>query len=157
MPSDDKRIAASEAMVRRRFAELDAGNISILDELFAPSYLLYFPGLAKPMSLETTKRFYKLLYAAFPDLRHTIIEQVSAGDQVVTRWKARGTHRGAWMGVEPTRKRVVFGGINIYTIIDGKFIASQVNWDILGILQQVGAVKARIVVPASTKRTEKAR
>ncbi len=141
MPKESNQIKVNEAMVRRRFAELDKGNIGILDELFAPSYKLNLPGFGKPMSLATTKRFYQMFYGAFAGLRHQIIEQVSAGDQVVTRWSARGTHKGEWMGVAPTGKRVSFTGINIYTINKGKFVSSFVNWDLLGILQQVGAVK----------------
>jgi predicted ester cyclase len=143
MPKDSNRSEANEAMVRRRFAELDKGNIGILDELFTPSYKLNLPGFGKPMSLAATKRFYQLFYGAFAGLRHEIIEQISAGDQVVTRWTARGTHKGEWMGVAPTGKRVSFTGINIYTINKGKFVSSHVNWDLLGILRQIGGVEAR--------------
>ncbi len=82
MPMDVK---ASAAMVRRRFAELDKKNFGILDELFVPSYALNLPGMPKPLDLDATKDFYHLLYTAFPDLKHKIIEQVSAGNKVVTR------------------------------------------------------------------------
>ena len=105
------------------------------------------------MNLATAKRFYQFLYSAFAGLRHNIIEQVSAGDQVVTRWTARGTHKGTWMGVKPTGKRVAFSGINIYTIAGGKFVASHVNWDLLGILQQISGVKARLNIPALARAT----
>ncbi len=142
MPNNTKSIEASNDMVRRRFAELDKGNFGILDELFAPSYKLNLPGYGKPMRLAETKRFYQSLYGAFAGLRHNIIEQVSAGNQVVMRWTARGTHKGIWMGVKPTGRRVSFSGINIYTIDGGKFVSSHVNWDLLGILQQIGGVKA---------------
>jgi predicted ester cyclase len=138
---------ANEALVRRRFAELDKRNFAILDELFDPSYVLHFAGAAAPLDLEATKRFYGLLYAAFPDLRHTIVEQVSAGDKVVTRWTARGTHRGEWMGVPAAGGRVAFTGINIYTIAGGKFTASHVNWDMLGLAHQIGAAAPRLEVP----------
>src|SRR5258708_523556 len=138
MPNDTNWIEANEEMVRRRFVELDKGNFGILDELFAPSYKLNLPGLGKPMRLAAAKRFYQLLYEAFAGLRHNIIEQVSANNQVVTRWTARGTHKGVWMGVKPTGRRVSFSGINIYTIDGGRFVSSHVNCDLLGILQQIG-------------------
>jgi predicted ester cyclase len=145
MPDDMSAIQANEAMVRRRFAELDKGNFGILDELFDPSYKLNLPGFGKPMNLAASKRFYQTLYGAFAGLQHNIIDQVSAGNQVVTRWTARGTHRGAWMGVKPTGKRVSFSGINIYTIREGMFVSSEVNWDLLGILQQIGGLKASVI------------
>jgi predicted ester cyclase len=151
MSNDTNCIDANKDMVRRRFAELDKGNFGILDELFAPSYKLNLPGFGKPMSLAATRRFYQLLYGAFAGLRHNIIEQVSADNQVVTRWTARGTHKGVWMGVKPTGRRVSFSGINIYTIDGGKFVSSYVNWDLLGILQQIGGVKVRPGTAASAR------
>jgi steroid delta-isomerase-like uncharacterized protein len=140
-------VEANETLVRRRFAELDKHNFAVFDEMFDPSYVLHFPGIPTPMNLETTKRFYRLLYAAFPDLRHDIIEQVSARDKVVTRWTAQGTHRGAWMGIPATGKRITLTGINIYRIAGGKLSESNVNWDMLGLLQQLNAVTLRLQVP----------
>ena len=132
---------AYEQMVRRRFAELDKRNFAVLDEMFDPGYRLNFPTAATPLSLDDTKRFYRALYAAFPDLTHTITEQISARDKVVTRWFAQGTHRGTWMGVAATGKTVSLAGINIYTVKNGKLAESHVQWDLLGLLQQLGAVK----------------
>src|SRR5215468_3311538 len=106
-------VADNEAMVRRRFRELDKKNFAILDELFDRAYVLHCPGIPSPMKLGTTKQFYEMLYSGFPDLRHTIAEQVSAGNKVVTRWTARGTHRGSWMGVVATGKAISLTGINI--------------------------------------------
>ena len=131
--------AVNAAMVRRRFRELDKGNLAILDELFDSAYLLHFPGISAPLNLAATKRFYQILYSGFPGLRHTILEQVSARNKVVTRWTASGTHRGDWMGIKATGKRVTFSGINIYTLRRGRLAESQVNWDILGLAQQIGA------------------
>ena len=130
-----------EQMVRRRFAELDKGNFAVLDEMFDPGYRLNFPTATTPLSLDATKRFYRALYAAFPDLTHTITEQISARDKVVTRWIAHGTHRGTWMGVAGTGKTISLAGINIYTVKNGKLTESHVQWDLLGLLQQLGAVK----------------
>ena len=91
-----------------------------------------------------TKRFYGILYAAFPDLRHTVVEQISTRNKVVTRWTARGTHRADWMGIAATGKRVSFGGINIYTVRRGRLAESHVNWDILGLAQQLSATSFRL-------------
>lgn len=140
-------VEANETLVRRRFVELDKQNFAVFDEMFDPSYVLHFPGIPTPMNLETTMRFYRLLYAAFPDLQHNIIEQISARDKVVTRWAAQGTHRGAWMGIPATGTRIILTGINIYTITGGKLSESNVNWDMLGLMQQLNAVTLRLQVP----------
>lgn len=150
--NEKSSVKANEAMVRRRFTELDKKNFGILDELFDPSYLLHFPGVSRPMDLGTTRRFYEALYSAFPDLKHDIAEQVSDGNKVVTRWTARGTHRGEWMGVAPTGKAITLTGINIYTVSRGKLSQSHVTWDILGLLQQIGAVTKMEIPGGSGKK-----
>jgi len=129
-----------EALVRYRFQELDRDNFNVLDEIFDPTYQLNLPGFPGPLSLAATKRLYQALYQGFPDLKHNILEQVSAGDQAVTRWTAAGTHRGTFMGIAPTGKPISFSGINIYTIDNSKFVQSQVNWDLLTLFEQIGAV-----------------
>jgi steroid delta-isomerase-like uncharacterized protein len=144
MPMDPK---ASAAMVRRRFAELDKKNFGILDELFVPSYVLSLPSMPKPLDLDATKDFYAALYTAFPDLKHKIIEQISAGNKVVTRWEATGTHRAEFMGIAATRRKITLTGINIYTLTRGKLSASHVNWDMLSLMQQIGAVSQRLALP----------
>jgi steroid delta-isomerase-like uncharacterized protein len=128
-----------KALVRRRFEALDQGNFKVLDEIFQPSYQLNVPGIAGPLSLDATRRLYQMMYQGFPDLKHDIIEQVAAEDKVVTRWVATGTHKGSFMGVAPTGKSVQYAGINIYTINNRKFAESQVNWDLLSLLRQIGA------------------
>ena len=136
-----------KALVRRRFEELDRRNFSILDELFSDKYVLNFPSAERPLSLEQTKRLYEALYHAFPDLEHTIEDQIADGDKVVTRWIARGTHRGELMGIEPTERAIDFGGINIYRLDGDKLTESHVSWDIHGLLQQLGAVPEKPVFP----------
>jgi steroid delta-isomerase-like uncharacterized protein len=153
MTGTESSIKANEKMVRRRFAELDKRNFAILDELFRGSYLLHFPGLSAPLDLERTKLFYRALYSGFPDLQHTIVEQISARNKVVTRWTARGTHRGEWMGIPATGKRITFTGINIYTVARGKLAQSHVNWDMLGVMQQLGAVTHHLQTPGKASQT----
>jgi steroid delta-isomerase-like uncharacterized protein len=141
-----------KALVRRRFEELDRRNVSILDEMFTKDYVLNFPSAHRPLSLEQTKQLYEALYDAFPDLRHTIEDQIAEGDRVVTRWVARGTHRGELMGIEPTEREIEFGGINIYRLDGDKLTESHVTWDIRGLLQQLGAAPEKPVFPADLLR-----
>jgi len=144
MPMDAK---TSQAMVRRRFAELDKKNFGVFDEMFAGSYRLNLPGMPKALDLDGTKDFYYMLYTAFPDLKHKIVEQISAGNKVVTRWEATGTHRAAFMGIAPTQSKVTFTGINIYTLTRGKLSQSHVNWDMLSLMQQIGTDAPRLALP----------
>jgi steroid delta-isomerase-like uncharacterized protein len=137
---------ANKALVAKRFAELDKGNLGVLDEMFAPDYVLHFPGVEKPLDLDRTKEFYATLYSALPDLTHTIVEQVAEGDKVVTRWTARGTHKGDLMGRGATGTTIVFTGINIYRIANGKLAESHVNWDVISVAHQLGLIDRNSLV-----------
>jgi hypothetical protein len=48
------------------------------------------------------------------------------------------------MGIRGTGKQITLEGINIYTLTRGKLSESHVNWDMLGLLQQLGVVSHRL-------------
>jgi predicted ester cyclase len=77
---------------------------------------------------------------AFPDLELTIEDQVAEGDEVVTRFTARGTHRGELMGIPPTGRKVVVTGISIDRLVNGKTVESWTNYDVLSMMQQLGII-----------------
>jgi predicted ester cyclase len=78
-------------------------------------------------------------------------DQIAEGDRVVTRFTSRGTHKARFMGVEATGRELIWTGITIDHIVGGKIVESWANWDMLGMLQQLGIV----VLPdgAQTGRT----
>ena len=89
---------------------------------------------------ENVKRYAAMLRVAFPDLHQTIEEQIAEGDKVAYRWTARGTHQGELMGLAPTGNRVLFTGISIARLSEGKIEEIWENYDALGMMQQIGAV-----------------
>lgn len=64
------------------------------------------------------------------------------GDKAVTRWTFSGTHKGQFQNMPPTGKQVVMSGITIFRITNSKIIEGWNNPDLLGLLQQLGAVPA---------------
>ena len=88
---------------------------------------------------------------AFPDLKLTVDDTVSEKDKLVVAWTMTGTHKGEFLGIPATNKKVTFSGITINQIAGGKFIESTVIWDGLGVLKQFGIalpVKYEMVVPS---------
>ena len=140
-------------LVRRRFEELDRGNFDVLDELFSPEYQLHPGDESKALSLDETKDLYRRLYHAFPDLKHTLEDQLADGNKVVTRWTAAGTHERDFLGVEATGESVAFSGINVYTVDDGQFVRSDVSWDLLPVLQQLEVVRQGASVFDAARRS----
>jgi predicted ester cyclase len=58
----------------------------------------------------------------------------------VTRFEGGGVHRGVFMGVAPTGKTVTWTGISIDRFVDGKIVERWTEINVLGVLQQLGAV-----------------
>ncbi len=132
----------NKAIVRRFLEAVDTGDIAILDEFVAPNYNDHnpppYPGLAP--GLEGAKQAFALSLAAFSDFHHTIHDQIAAGDKVVTRITAYGTHTGELIGIPPTGKQVTMTGIAIHRIANGKLVEHWAQIDAFGLLQQLGAI-----------------
>jgi steroid delta-isomerase-like uncharacterized protein len=128
----------------RRFIQesFNEGNLSLVDELFASDYVLHDPASSEEeiRGPEGMKGFVQMYQSAFPDTDLTVEDQVAEGDDVVTRWRGRGTHQGELFGVPPSGNRVEVTGITVDRFSGGKFAESWTNYDALGLMQQIGAV-----------------
>jgi steroid delta-isomerase-like uncharacterized protein len=129
------------ATTQRFFDEVwNEGKLDVVDELFAPEYVGHPSGPEETVrGPEGVKTYVGGLRAGVPDLTLTIEDQVVDGDKVATRWTARGTHSGALLGIQPTGRAAVVTGITIQRIGDaGRIVEGWTNWDMLGMLQQLG-------------------
>ena len=91
---------------------------------------------------EGAKQFVTMFRTAFPDLHFTIEDQIAEGDMVVTRWTARGTHRGDFQGVLATGREIRLTGTDIDRMTNGKVVECWAHVDELGLMQQLGVIKA---------------
>ena len=66
--------------------------------------------------------------------------QVAEGDIVATWWTMRGTHRGAWGGIQPTHKAITLHGVNIQKIRDGRIVEQWGAANTLEALLEIGAI-----------------
>ncbi|MGI9149675.1 MAG: ester cyclase [Chloroflexota bacterium] len=58
----------------------------------------------------------------------------------MNRWTGRGTHQGNFMGVPPTGSPVTISSIDVYRLSGGKIAEEGASADLLGVLQQIGAM-----------------
>jgi len=56
----------------------------------------------------------------FSGIQITVQEMVAEGDKVAIWWAFRGTHRGDFAGVPATGKTIEYGGVDLYTVVNGK-------------------------------------
>jgi ketosteroid isomerase-like protein len=71
----------NKALVRRFLDAQHQGNLSLMEELMAPDFILYLPNSPQPMERAGTTYFFAMFHAAFPDERYTIEDQVADGER----------------------------------------------------------------------------
>jgi steroid delta-isomerase-like uncharacterized protein len=132
----------NKQLVGRFFDFYNAHDIQSIGHLISSSnYSFHFPGMP-PMDWSAHKQFIAGTIIAFPDFHHNVTEAVAERDKVAVRFNITGTHKGELQGIPPTGKQVSFEGSEFFTIIDGKISEEWVIVDMIGLLQQVGAIPA---------------
>ena len=132
---------SNKTIVRRLIEDaFNKGNLGTVDQLVANDYVYREPMLGEKRGPQGCKEVFSMYKTAFPDARLTIDEQIAEGDRVVTRWTARGTHRGPLLGITPTNKQVTVQGMIISRIRDGKIVEEFETYDALGMLSQLGVI-----------------
>jgi steroid delta-isomerase-like uncharacterized protein len=108
------------------------------DSLCAPGYTSQVNG--RKLDLAGHKELAGHFYVAFPDLNHVIEDTVADEEKAAIRFVLHGTHQADFMGLKPTGKRITAEGISVFMIRDGKVTETRTVVDMLGIMQQPGAL-----------------
>ena len=133
-------IEENKAIVLRWFAELDRGNLDVVDELIADDYVDHNPALPNlPAGREGVRRYVRILKAAFPDAAHTIEDVIAEGDKVMTRVTARGTFLGECIGYQPNGNVIEISGIAVHRVEHGRLVEHWAHADLAGFMHQIGA------------------
>ena len=126
----------------RRYVEevLNKRNLTLIDELFAPTFIDHDSSMPQAKGPAGVKRLAAIVHTSFPDLHFTIQDMVAEGDKVVYRYSVRGTHENDFMGIAATGKQISFTGIHIYRVANGQLQEEWENWDMLGVMRQLGGL-----------------
>ena len=116
-----------------------AAALAAMDQLYAPD-VVYHIGGEDVRGLKNWKQWAGAIWDAFPDIHWTFDDRIVKGDKVVTRMTATGTHKGEFMGIPPTNKKMTGSAIEIFRRAGGQIVESWLMMDALGIMQQLGAI-----------------
>ena len=75
-----------------------------------------------PVGVEGMKEHIQATKQTYPDYKMKIIKQFCDGDYVISEFVMEGTHKGEWLGMKPTNKRLVFTGVDIDKVVDGMIV-----------------------------------
>ena len=129
----------SKAVTRRLIEELfNTGNQEIADEVLAADYVDHSPSHPDLPGPENLKRAVGEWRVAFPDTHNVIEDIVAEGDRVAVRWTTHATHRGEFMGIAATGKRIAVTSFGIFRLSGGKIVESWDTFNVVEMMQQLG-------------------
>jgi steroid delta-isomerase-like uncharacterized protein len=135
---------AAKAVVRRNTEEVQGGgNFAVFDELFADDFLDHTPQPGRTPDKDGARQLYKMLRTAFPDFHADIHWQLADGDRVTTYKTYHGTHRGEFLGVAPTGRKIQFETVDVMRVRNGKIAEHWGVANLFSLIQQLGAWPAK--------------
>ena len=142
--------------IARRWIECgwQKGQSEVVDELHAPNFVDNNPA-GRGSDNDGFKEGIVQLYAAFPDF-HARIEDIlidAPQGKAAVRWTATGTHRGTFMGCDPTGRVIHFKCFEIVRIDNGRIAERWGEWNPLELLEQLRSRKRRSQRRADSKGT----
>jgi predicted SnoaL-like aldol condensation-catalyzing enzyme len=129
-------LQANKALARRFHDEIfEQGHVEVADDILTADFVWHSPPqtvyLVGP---EAIKQQATELRSFIPDLVLTDDDEIAEGDRVVIRWTLTGTAQGE-SGPVP----VIYTGIDIFRITDGRLAELWQNTDDLGLEEQLSA------------------
>jgi predicted ester cyclase len=132
------------ALVTRYIKEINAVKAdatklnALFDKYSDPKFVWHLT--MGDFNLEQAKQISTSIYESLPDMYNTIDDIMAAGDKVIVRATMRATHKGEYLGVKPTGKKIQQIGIMIARIAKGKMVELWMVNDTFGLMIQLGAI-----------------
>jgi len=131
---------ANKAVVQRWLELWNTQDLAIADEIFATDFVPHMPHFPDIIDVESYKAEVASGSTTIPDFHATLEDMVAEGDKVVARFTATGTAQGEIMGIPVDGVPYMNTWIVIFRFADGKIVEEWVQYDLLGVLEQFGAM-----------------
>lgn len=132
-------IEQNKIIVTRLFEEMWLkGNLAVADELVATDYVLH-NGLLPP-GRQGLKQSVAMLRDTFPAFGGRVEDLVAEGERVACRWIRYSLHEGDFMDMPGTGQEVTIKGTNIYRLVNNQVVEEWLEFDLFGLMRQVGAI-----------------
>lgn len=134
----DKSGASNIESCKRFYAEINKGNLAIFDELLAAGFVENeaLPGF--PSTKDGVKQFFTMMRNAFPDLTFDVKFYMADGDKVAAYATMSGTHKGEFMGMAGSGKKISVTLVDIIRFEKGKAVEHWGATDSMAMMEQLG-------------------
>lgn len=142
------RLEANKQLVRRYYEHVvSSGDVAAVELYISPDYVYVHEGVRHDLGIEGEKEHVLGVRRTYPDLRLTVERKIAEGDWVATVVKARGTHRGVWLGMKSTNKAIEVTAVNVDRVVDGRIVEHNGAANLLEPLLGIGAIRIAEPVP----------
>ena len=127
------------SIIKRTVDLINQRKLSQLAELTHPNFKRHDLAGALPevSGIDGPINLVQMVLRAIPDIHYEIVQIMAKDDRVVVHLRGTGTHRGEFLGVAGTGKRMEWNAINIYRFEDGKVIETWQLLDVWGLMRQM--------------------
>ena len=126
---------------QKSFGEaINTNDLQRFNDLMSAGVIDHNPAPTQGPGPQGFINFFGEFIAAFPDLAIDVDHMVADDNNVAIAYTVTGTHRGDFMGIPPTGRRIRASGLQIARFEDALIVERWGSSDQLGILQQIGAI-----------------
>jgi C-1 hydroxylase len=128
----------NKAIILRLYEADNKKDLSILDKVISPDF--YDPTF-NLRGVEEYRQFELAFFKGFPDWIENVEDIIAEGDKVWVRFTGTGTHKGEWLGLAPTGKKMTFKAVQMWRIVNGKVVSKDSIGDLLDAFKQLGVIE----------------
>ena len=132
----------AQELVERMWTILESQRFEAIGECLDDESETVLPGGLRLRGVAQVAEVMRSYFAAFPDLRHEIVDVVEAGDRIAVELRITGTHTGTMQTpngpIPTTGRRVVWESVDFIKVAGGKIVSWHAYYDQLSFLAQLG-------------------
>ncbi len=122
---------------------VNTGNTSCISDYISDNYQEEYNGERYPLGIKGAIDHIDGVRKTYPDLKLTIDKMICENDWVATYYVMEGTHKGEWMGIKPTHKKIKIYGVNLDRIENNKIVEHCGAANLLEPLMNINAVEIK--------------
>jgi steroid delta-isomerase-like uncharacterized protein len=135
-----------QALLDLRTQAYESRDSAALASSYTDDAIVTSPMFPRAEGREAIQRSYESIFRIFPDWEIVFEEACITGSRAMLPCKVRATHRGDFMGIAGTGRRVEFDCVLILDFQDGLIRRERRVYDFTGMLIQIGVLRGKPAV-----------
>ena len=129
----------------------NTGNAEVVQRLYGDKVKRWDPNRPEPIRGPQEIAWYVAeVRAGYPDFKLEVNEMIAEGDCLAAHWTVTGTHKGEFLGIPATGKRITISGVTFNRIENHKIVEEHAYFDRLTMLEQLGVSPESVKTKGAT-------